>query len=131
MNCSNPLLSAQEAAILCTPQQIQADLLNPGSVSANVNIGRRNTEGGGRESYFEHSNYRAVLGTKGSLDSTWSYDAYGQYYYTTFFNSNKQYLSFTAINNALQVKTGPDGTPVCISGAPCASSVSERFGASG
>ena len=119
VNCSNPLLSAQEAAILCTPEQIAADAANPGSVSANVNIGRRNTEGGGRESYFEHSNYRAVLGTKGSLDNTWSYDAYGQYYYTTFFNSNKQYLSFTSINNALQVKTGADGTPVCISGPPC------------
>ncbi len=119
VNCSNPLLSAQEASILCTPAQIAADLANPGSVSANVDIGRRNTEGGGRESYFEHTNYRAVFGDKGSIDRTWSYDAYGQYYYTTFFNSNKQYLSFTAIDNALQVKTGPGGTPVCISGGSC------------
>jgi iron complex outermembrane recepter protein len=119
VNCSNPLLSAQEAAILCSPAQIAADLANPGSVSANLDIGRRNVEGGGRESYFEHTNYRAVFGDKGNIDRTWSYDAYGQYYYTTFFNSNKQYLSFTAIDNALQVKTGPNGTPVCISGGSC------------
>ena len=119
INCSNPLLSAQEAAILCTPAQIAADAANPGSVSANVEIGRRNTEGGGRESYYEHSNYRAVLGGKGDINGVWSYDAYGQYDYTTFFNSNQQYLNFQAIDNALQVKTGPNGTPVCISGAPC------------
>ena len=115
VNCSNPLLSAQEAAILCTPAQIAADAANPGSVSANVDIGRRNVEGGGRESYFEHTNYRAVFGDRGSIDKTWSYDAYGQYYYTSFFNSNKQYLSFSRIDNALQVTTGPAGTPVCIS----------------
>ena len=119
VNCSNPLLSAQEAALLCTPAQIAADAANPGSVSANVNIGRRNIEGGGRESYYEHTNYRAVIGDRGSIDKTWSYDAYGQYSYTSFFNSNKQYLSFTRIDNALQVKPGPDGTPVCISGGNC------------
>src|ERR1700674_5210039 len=33
VNCSNPLLSAQQAAILCTPGQIAADAANPGSVS--------------------------------------------------------------------------------------------------
>ncbi len=119
VNCSNPFLSAQQAAILCTPGQIAADAANPGSVSANVDIGRRNVEGGGRESYYEHTNYRGVVGLRGELASAWNYDAYGQYYYTSFFNSNKQYLSFQAINSALQVKLDPSGTPVCISGAPC------------
>ncbi len=115
VNCSNPLLSAQEAAILCTPQQIAADAAAPGSVSANVEIGRRNTEGGGRESYYEHTNYRAVLGDKGSIATGWNYDAYGQYYYTTFFNSNKQYLNFQSITNALQVTQDASGNPVCVS----------------
>jgi len=119
VNCSNPLLSAQEAGILCTPAQIAADAANPGSVSVPIEIGRRNIEGGGRESYYEHTNYRAVLGGKGGIDRTWSYDAYGQYYYTTFFNSNKQYLNFQSIANALQVKADPSGNPVCISGPPC------------
>ena len=50
VNCSNPLLSAQEAATICTPSQIAADRANPGSVSADLDIGRRNIEGGGRES---------------------------------------------------------------------------------
>ena len=118
INCSNPLLSAQQAAILCTPAQIAADAANPGSVSANVEIGRRNIEGGGRESYYEHTNYRLVLGGKGDINPVWSYDAYGQYDYTTFFNSNQQYLNFQSIDNALQVTNGPNG-PQCISGPPC------------
>jgi iron complex outermembrane recepter protein len=118
-NCSNPLLSAQQQATLCTPAQIAADALNPGSVTANIRIGRRNIEGGGRTSDYEHENYRAVFGTKGNfLDDAWNYDLYGQYYYTTFFNSNDKYLNFTAIDNALLV-TGTAANPKCISGGAC------------
>jgi len=129
VNCDNPLLSAQQASILCTPAQLAYVAANPGTACsftaagaspncANVNIGRRNIEGGGRESYYEHSNYRAVAGAQGNLGSAWKYDLYGQYYYTTFFNINKQYLSFTGITNALQV-TGSAANPACISGPPC------------
>ncbi len=84
----------------------------------NVEIGRRNIEGGGRTSDYEHQNYRAVMGTKGDFLDAWSYDAYGQFYYTTFFNSNDKYQSFTAIDNALQV-VGTKANPVCVSGPPC------------
>ena len=118
VNCSNPLLSAQQASIICTPAQIAADRANPGSASANVNIGRRNVEGGDRISFWEHTNYRAVVGLTGEITDAWNYDAYGQYYYTTLFNSNSNYLNFAAVNNALQV-TGTASNPVCISGAPC------------
>jgi outer membrane receptor protein involved in Fe transport len=118
INCSNPLLSAQQAAILCTPAQIAADLADPGSVTANVEIGRRNVEGGGRFSDYEHSNYRGVIGMKGDFAQAWSYDAYGQYYYTTFYNTNDRYLNFSAIDNALLV-TGTAANPRCISGPPC------------
>jgi len=82
---------------------------------ANVLIGRRNIEGGGRESYYEHTNYARWIGLKGELASAWNYDIYGQYYYTSFFNVNKQYLNFASIDNALQVK-GTAANPVCISG---------------
>ena len=118
INCSNPLLSAQQAAILCTPAQIAADLATPGSVTANVEIGRRNVEGGGRFSDYEHTNYRGVIGMKGDISKAWSYDAYGQYYYTTFYNTNDRYLNFTAIDNALLV-TGTAANPRCISGGSC------------
>jgi iron complex outermembrane receptor protein len=123
INCSNPLLSAQQALTLCTQADIDADAAAIASggapVTANVAIGRRNIEGGGRASDYEHSNYRAVLGGKGDINKVWSYDAYAQYYYTTFFTSNEKYLSFTAIDQALLVKRDANGDPVCLSGGRC------------
>lgn len=118
VNCSNPLLSAQQAAILCTPQQIAADRLNPGSQSADVEIGRRNIEGGGRTYDYEHTNYRLALGTRGRIAEGWSYDTYGQYYYTSFSNLNGNDFAFDKIANALQV-TGTAAAPRCISGGTC------------
>jgi iron complex outermembrane receptor protein len=129
VNCNNPLLSAQEQSIICTPAQIAAAVAAPnagctisgGALSSNcsnVEIGRRNIEGGGRFSDFEHQNYRAVFGTKGDFAEAWSYDAYGQYYYTTFFNSNEKFFNFASVDNALQV-SGTKAAPVCVSGPPC------------
>ncbi|HVO45842.1 MAG TPA: TonB-dependent receptor [Steroidobacteraceae bacterium] len=134
VNCDNPLLSGQQAGILCTPTQLSYVASNPGQGCiystdpttgavtspncADVRIGRRNIEGGGRQSDYEHQNYRALLGTKGDFADAWSYDLYGQYYYTTFFNSQLNYLSFQSIDNALQV-TGTAANPVCISGGSC------------
>ena len=117
-NCSNPLLSAQQAGLLCTPAQIAADAANPGSQLANIQIGRRNIEGGARTSDYEHTSYRAVFGTKGDFADAWNYDAYGGYYYVDFFNSNDKSLSFANIDNALLV-TGTAANPQCISGPPC------------
>jgi outer membrane receptor protein involved in Fe transport len=118
VNCSNPLLSAQQAALLCTPQQIADDLADPGSVSADVEIGRRNVEGGARTYEYEHTNYRIALGTRGEIAGGWTYDTYGQYYYTNFSTLNGSDFSFDKIADALQV-TGTAAAPVCISGAPC------------
>jgi len=122
VNCSNPLLSAQQQSLICTPGQIAGDTANPGSKgnSADLIIGRRNIEGGGRTSFYEHNNFRLVLGTKGDVISGWTYDLYGSYYYTTTFQSNTNYLDLSKINNALQVTTNPvTHQPVCISGGLC------------
>ncbi|HEY2676224.1 MAG TPA: TonB-dependent receptor [Steroidobacteraceae bacterium] len=113
VNCSNPLLSTQQQAILCTPAQIAADKAIPGSAAAQVSIGRRNIEGGPRYTDFEHTNYRSVLGAKGEFADAWSYDAYGQYFYTDFSDSNQKYLNFASISNALLV-TGTAASPRCI-----------------
>jgi iron complex outermembrane receptor protein len=118
VNCGNPFLSPQQVGILgCTPAQISGDQTLPANQVA-LTIGRRNIEGGARTSDYEHTNYRAVLGLKGEFTKAWNYDAYGQYYYTTFFNSNNQYFSFTNIDNALLVTSTPTG-PQCVSGPPC------------
>ncbi|HKD54052.1 MAG TPA: TonB-dependent receptor, partial [Steroidobacteraceae bacterium] len=134
VNCDNPLLNSQQASILCSPTQLSYVAANPGQAClyntdpatgavtspncADVRIGRRNIEGGGRESDYEHQNYRAVLGSRGDFADAWHYDVYGQYYYTTFFNSQTNYLSLQSIDNALQV-TGTAAKPVCISGGTC------------
>jgi outer membrane receptor protein involved in Fe transport len=117
VNCSNPLMSAQQQAILCTPAQIVADRANPGSATAQVSIGRRNVEGGARYTDFEHTNYRAVFGATGEFADAWSYDAYGQYFYTAFFDSNQKYLNFQSIADALLV-TGTAAEPRCIGASP-------------
>lgn len=119
VNCSNPLLSEQQRALMCTPAEIAADTLAPGSVSADVDIGRRNVEGGPRQYEFEHTNYRFVLGSKGRISEGWNYDTYGQYYYTNFSNFNGADFAFDKITNALQVTTDEDGLPVCVSGGAC------------
>jgi iron complex outermembrane recepter protein len=116
VNCNNPLLSAQEVGILCN-DPLNSTVINGSAV---VDIGRRNIEGGPRIAYFEHTNYRAVAGATGEIAGGWTYDAYGQYFYTSLFNSNSNYLDYGKINNALQVTTDPaTGKPVCISGPPC------------
>jgi iron complex outermembrane receptor protein len=118
INCSNPLLSAQQAGIICTPAQIAADAANPGSTSAHVDIGRRNIEGGGRLSQYEHTNFRFVGGLTGDIAPGFTYDAYASYYYVNAFASNLNYLSYQSIDNALQVTT-KNGQPACISGGLC------------
>jgi iron complex outermembrane receptor protein len=118
INCSNPLLSAQQRSLMCTPAQVAADLLDPGSVSADVEIGRRNVEGGARTYEYEHTNYRLTAGARGKLAEGWTYDVYGQHYYTNFLSVNGKDFSFDKIANALQV-TGTALAPVCISGGTC------------
>jgi iron complex outermembrane recepter protein len=109
VNCANPLLSAQERGVLCP---------DPTQSNAVVDIGRRNIEGGPRVGFFDHTNYRAVVGATGEIIDGWSYDAYGQYYYTSLFNSNTGYFDYSKVDNALQV-TGSAANPVCISGGAC------------
>ncbi len=121
INCSNPLLSAQQRALICTPAQIAGDTAVPGSPgnSADVQIGRRNIEGGGRESIYEHQNFRLVAGTTGEVASGWTYDLYGSYYYTTTFQANYNYLDYSKANSALQATTDSTGKTVCIAGGQC------------
>src|SRR5262249_28534647 len=119
VNCSNPLLSAEEATILCTPAEIAADKAHPSAVSADVYIGRRNIEDGPPLSTFVHKNYRAVAGIGGNLSDAWSYEVYALYVRTALSLTNQGFLSYDAINHALQVTTDQSGRPVCISGGDC------------
>jgi len=108
VNCNNPLLSAQQAQTLCSAADIAS------GANADMVIGRRNIEGGGRQSHYEHQNYRALVGARGEVPEFegWKYDVYGSYYYTSLFQSNQNYLSQARIQNALQV-VSVNGVATC------------------
>ncbi len=110
VNCNNPLLSSQEAGILCGAAAGTGALVP-------IQLGRRDIEGVGRTAEFEHSNFRIVVGMKGDFADAWSYDVYGSYYYTSLYNANSAYLSNSGIENALDV-TGTAANPVCSNGSP-------------
>jgi iron complex outermembrane receptor protein len=113
VNCNNPFLSAQQrGAIGCTAAEIAA------GDTKDLYIGRRNIEGGGRNSFYDHTNYRVVFGARGEVTGSWMYDVYGSYYYTSLYQASQNYLSISKIQNALLVAQGPNG-PVCISGGAC------------
>lgn len=106
--CGNPLLSAQQFDVLCgqynlTPNDYQVSF-----------IGRRNAEGGSRRSEQQHEQRRVVLGVRGDLGATWSYDAYANYGEVEHSELFDEDLSITRMIRALDVVTDPgSGAPVC------------------
>jgi outer membrane receptor protein involved in Fe transport len=74
---------------------------------------RRNVEGGPRQDDLQHVSYRAVIGSKGELSPAWSYDISYQYGRNNYSQTYLNDLSVTRIKRALDVVTGPNGTPVC------------------
>jgi iron complex outermembrane recepter protein len=113
VNCNNPFLSAQQSGALgCSAADISS------GASKDLYIGRRNIEGGGRNSFYEHQNYRVVGGARGNIIDSWTYDVYGSYYYTSLYKASQNYLSLAKIQNALQVG-GTAANPTCLSGGGC------------
>jgi iron complex outermembrane recepter protein len=110
VNCNNPLLSTAELAAICN------GVATPGTVGQ-VTIGRRNVEGGTRDSELTHTSFRMVMGSKGEIADGWKYDAYLMEGQTQFANFSSGNFSKNALTNALEAVTGPTGTPVCLSGA--------------
>jgi outer membrane receptor protein involved in Fe transport len=116
--CADPLLTAQEVATLCTAGNLAANGGNyevyngkqyPG---LNMYIGRRNVEGGNRITDFRNTAARVVLGVKGSLAGSWTYNVYGQHVVVDEGYSNLNYLGNAQMQQALNVLPGPNG-PVC------------------
>jgi outer membrane receptor protein involved in Fe transport len=131
VNCDNPFLSADASTKLCDPTVVaDQDPATPGAqacpadaspapgyqgtCNANVLIGRRNMEGGGRQDDRAHTNYRIVLGGRGDLNDVWSYDVYGQYFQSNLSNTYLNDFSVARSQRALQVQN-VGGVPTCIS----------------
>lgn len=139
INCDNPLISAQQAAIICDTENLingfvgtfpltavsNPDPANPPpllftdpTTGATYNRGflqilRRNVEGGPRQADFQHTSYRGVIGASGELSNVWSYDAYYQYGRTNYQQVYSNEQSISRLLKALDVVAGPGGTPIC------------------
>ena len=104
---SNPLLSQQfKDTFGITP-----------STPNTMYVGRRNVEGGGRQTRINLEDYRYVLGAKGALwENTWNYNFWYQTATNRLTQSQNNFFSRTKINRALDVVTDPTtGQPVCAS----------------
>jgi len=124
INCDNPLLSAQQRSILCSPANlVDTDGDGPDVfLDQNGNpyfrgvayIGRRNVEGGGRRDNLQHTDFRVVGGMRGELSDIWSYDAFYQFGRVNFGQSYTNEFNVNRLENALDVVTDPaTGQPVC------------------
>lgn len=108
VGCANPLLSQQQLDLLCDRYN-----LAPGDFQT-AYIGRRNVEGGSRRAVFQHQQYRGVLGIRGDLGTTWSYDAFANYGKVEHSEQFEEDLSITRMVRAIDVVSDPDsGAPVC------------------
>jgi outer membrane receptor protein involved in Fe transport len=134
-NCDNPLMSQRQHDVICGLPGETDNLINgfigtfptavgapynpdPGAAPINfidsqgnsynqafLQVLRRNVEGGPRRSDLQHTNYRAVLGTKGDLSSAWSYDAYYQYGRSNYSQIYSNEFSVARLNRAMNVVT--------------------------
>ncbi|HEX4973763.1 MAG TPA: TonB-dependent receptor [Steroidobacteraceae bacterium] len=112
INCDNPLLSGpQLATIGCDATKIA----NGDSVP--LYLGRRNVEGGGRQSRFENTSFRALLGVRGQISENWDYDTSVQYSAVVADQSANNFFHKTRLARSLDV-VDVDGVATCRSALP-------------
>lgn len=109
INCDNPLLPQGQLGLIgCTPTRVAAGDTVP------MYILRRNVEGGNRLDSFSTDSFRSVLGVRGAISSSWSYDAYAQYSKVKVDNYTLNRFILPRFQNAINVVSDPvSGAPVC------------------
>ena len=116
ISCSDPLLTAQEKSVICSPTNLAANQALYGLTGDLTSIYplRRNIEGGGRQDNYTSDSIRQIIGVKGPINEVWSYDAYAQLGISQLSDIQANYLNTQRINNALDVITDPKtGLPAC------------------
>jgi outer membrane receptor protein involved in Fe transport len=108
INCDNPFLPAGRlAAIGCTPALVAS------GGSTTMYIGRRNTEGGGRQQSFSNTSFRAIVGARGAISENWDYDVSFQRSTVKANEETLNYFVIDRINKALDAVRLPNGTIGC------------------
>jgi iron complex outermembrane recepter protein len=130
INCDNPFLSAQQlttigcgaaahlAATTIDPDTITEDNPDGSPFLADENrvplaIGRRNVEGGGRQSDFHNSSFRGLIGSRGDIAEGWTYDASVQFSRTSASQLTLNYFSLPKIQRALDAVRDANGNITC------------------
>jgi iron complex outermembrane recepter protein len=87
------------------------------STPGSLLIGRRNLEGGGRQDVPRHTDYRVVIGAKGTFwNDKWDYDVFWQSGKVVFQDQYLNDFSRQRLFRAFNVVTNPaTGQPVCAS----------------
>jgi iron complex outermembrane receptor protein len=99
VNCNNPYFSPSMRTEICGTRGDDE--------FGQLLIGRRNTEGGGRQDDIGHESYRIVAGVRGDINDVLSYDAY---YLNGEVKRNSTYLNdFSTRRTALALNAAPDG----------------------
>jgi iron complex outermembrane receptor protein len=118
INCDNALMSPEQLATFCVPNNIVGTMLDPVTGNtvdlAQLFIAKRNVEGGGRVDALTHSQYRIVGGMRGDLLRGFSYDASYQYGHVAVTDTHSNDFSTSRLLKALDVIADPTtGLPVC------------------
>jgi iron complex outermembrane receptor protein len=126
----NPLLSAQQRALVCQA----ANLLNANGTTGGIpqvftdsvtglpyvrgflQPLRRNVEGGGRQADLQHTDYRIVVGMRGDIFNGISYETYYQYGRVVYAQTYLNDFSVTRLGRSLDIidnPATPGVDPVC------------------
>jgi iron complex outermembrane receptor protein len=112
----NPLLTAGERSILCSPTNVAANQATYGGTGNNITLylARRSVESGPRVDNYSSNSIREVFGVKGKINDALSYDVYGQFGITQMEDVEGGFLGQQQINNSLQAVVNPaTGQPTC------------------
>jgi outer membrane receptor protein involved in Fe transport len=116
INCDNPFLSATQATqIGCgapAAAAAAAGLIDDANFLP-LYIGRRNIEGGGRQTEFHNNSFRGLVGTRGAIADGWDYDVSAQFSRTTADQSATNDFAVPQLQRALDVVLDDDGNPAC------------------
>ena len=122
VDAGNPLLSADWKSQIAAANATGGKPFAIAGQTADLFIGRRNIEGGGRDDDIRHSSYRGVLGAKGELVKNWNYDLFAQYGKVLYQDIYRNDFSNVRIARAIDVISNPavggsgrvpTGTAVC------------------
>ncbi len=114
--CNNQFLSDAEEPYIC--QDAAGNPLPRYQANGQPNVATILTPGlriagHPRSDDMEHSDYRAVIGARGDISSSWTYDVSATYWDSLFSEHYLNDVSFSKVQNAINGCTAP-GNPGCV-----------------